>query len=185
VSAGRPTQRLFFALWPSPAARTALARAARRAVRASGGKPVPPDNYHVTLLFLGPVPADIVPALSAAAARIAPPACELRLERFGGFARSRVLWAAPAATPPPLAEYVLRLREASAAAGLEPDPRPLHAHVTLARKLARAAGAGALEPVSWPVDASVLVSSATGGSASTYRILERFPAGSRPEPKVR
>lgn len=49
-------RRLFFALWADEAMRQAMAQATRKAASASGGHPVPAENLHVTLAFLGPVP---------------------------------------------------------------------------------------------------------------------------------
>jgi len=50
------TRRLFFALWPDEATREQLAHITRKAVRGSGGRPIPVENLHSTLVFLGSVP---------------------------------------------------------------------------------------------------------------------------------
>ena len=52
-----PARRLFFALWATAEERRALSAAAAAAVGTSGGRAVPEENLHVTLAFLGQVPA--------------------------------------------------------------------------------------------------------------------------------
>ena len=61
--ASAPTRRLFFALWPDEDARSALCAATAKAVRTSGGRPVPAGTLHVTLAFLGSVPTARIPEL--------------------------------------------------------------------------------------------------------------------------
>lgn len=49
--------RLFFALEPDPAVRRALASLARALARATGGRVPQAEILHLTLAFLGQVPA--------------------------------------------------------------------------------------------------------------------------------
>jgi 2'-5' RNA ligase len=63
--------RLFFALWPEDAQREMLALAVHDFVRASGGRPVPTHNLHITLAFLGSVPEGRIPELSSIARAVA------------------------------------------------------------------------------------------------------------------
>lgn len=65
---GEPVKRLFFALPCAQAQRRAIAQW-RGALHVDSGRPVPVDNFHVTLLFLGAVAVTQVPALCAAAAK--------------------------------------------------------------------------------------------------------------------
>lgn len=65
------TRRLFFALWPHHALQTALAAITRDVVLASGGRPVPPENFHVTLVFLGMVAGARVADVMAIATDVA------------------------------------------------------------------------------------------------------------------
>src|SRR5581483_9489166 len=66
-----PTRRLFFALWPEHAQQSALAEAARDAVQACKGRPVPVENFHLTLAFLGSVPEKRIGDLEGIAGRVA------------------------------------------------------------------------------------------------------------------
>ena len=63
--------RLFFACWPDAQMQVAFAHAARKAVKASGGQPVPMKNIHLTLVFLGSVPESRLSAVMSVARRVA------------------------------------------------------------------------------------------------------------------
>jgi RNA 2',3'-cyclic 3'-phosphodiesterase len=178
------TRRLFFAFWPDAAQRAALVHATARAVRACGGRPVPAENLHVTLCFLGSVPAARVAELGAiarrSAAAVSPPASPLMLdfERLEHWVRPQLLCASTrAATPPamPAAQGLARaLGDAAAAAGFAPDLKPFRAHVTLARKVAKARSDERIRPVHWPFDAFALIESRTLPTGPLYSVVESY-----------
>lgn len=166
--------RLFLALWPDAAVRRALHAAAAPAVAASGGRPVPPANYHLTLAFLSPQPRSKLDAIADAAAGQCALEGTLRLTRIGHFGGARVLWAGPAHTPPRLARAVAGLRAALEANGVHCTPGPFRAHVTLARRIARAPESTLMEPVRWRYSGLALVLSE--GGRAPYRVLRKWPA---------
>lgn len=174
------TRRLFFGLWPDDATRAALSRATQSAARNSGGKPVPPENFHLTLAFLGSVAEEQVSTVvnPARPLRLAP--LELMLDRFGWFEGPRVLWLGPSAELPTLTRFADELRQALVAAGVPPDARPFRAHVSIARKVTAAPD---LEPplpvglpVLWPVRGFALLQSETLSEGVRYSVLAEFPA---------
>ena len=63
--------RLFFAFWPEPFQQVALAEATRGVAERSGGQPVPPENLHVTLVFLGSVPESNIDRVESIATKVA------------------------------------------------------------------------------------------------------------------
>ncbi len=65
------TCRLFFALWPEPAQQVALSQATRHEVERSGGQAVPPQNFHITLVFIGSVPQSDVDRIGSIASQVA------------------------------------------------------------------------------------------------------------------
>jgi len=65
------TRRLFFAFWPDEATREAMHHSARKAVRGSGGRPVPASNLHVTVAFLGSVAESLRPEVERIGAEVA------------------------------------------------------------------------------------------------------------------
>lgn len=164
--------RLFLALWPDAAARRALQAAARTAISASGGWPVPAVNYHLTLAFLGRQPRSNIGAIADAVARQPTLEGTLRLTRVGCFRGARVLWAGPERTPHGLARAVLGLRVALEDNGVQCAPGPFRVHVTLARRIARAPAVTAIEPVRWHYSGITLVQSE--GGRAPYRILQKW-----------
>jgi 2'-5' RNA ligase len=163
--------RLFFAIWPQPEAREALARLAHDVARVAGGKPVEAAKIHLTLAFLGPVD-DAGSALAhAIGGRVGGTAFALALDRVGSFRRARVAWAGPSALPPALESLESSLTRALRAAGFALEERPFNPHVTLARKAGAALPRASIEPIAMRCDALALVASEGG----RYVTLESWP----------
>ena len=89
------TRKLFYALWPGAAEREALA-ALQQGI---AGRLTPRDKLHLTLAFLGHVPAERVPALLAIRDALAVPPLRLVVDCYGYFARPRIAWAGMHETP--------------------------------------------------------------------------------------
>ena len=166
-------ERLFFALWPGDPQRIALDRV-RRALPRHRGRETDPADYHVTLSFLGPADAERRACAEAAAASVRAAPFLLSLDHVGCFPRARILWCGAHERPGPLLDLVAGLNGALLTCGFEPERRPFQPHVTLARKAAQVAAYPLDEPVSWPVEAFVLVRSEPEGSAR-YRVLASWP----------
>ena len=175
-----PARRLFFALWPDETQRRALEHAAAKAVRHSGGRPVPVANLHVTLAFLGSVAAVRIPDLqriareqAARLAHDAPPTPTFA--RPAHWKEAQVLCALAAEQSPSARGLTVALQEAAAAIGLSPDRKPFQAHVTLARKVVRPAAMLRLRPVVWTFDAFALIDSRTEPSGPIYSVIDSYP----------
>jgi 2'-5' RNA ligase len=136
---------------------------------------VPPEQWHVTLRFLGRVdPAEVLVALSSAAlpraeaqlgprvARLGPGALVLPVSGLGGLAAA--------------------VRAATARIGDPPDRREFTGHLTLARLRRGSAGgrAGVGEVVGVPFSARFpvveveVVSSVTAATGAVHEVLARF-----------
>lgn len=115
---GAPFKRLFFALPVSDAQRRALAQW-RRGLNLRSGKPVPADNFHVTLLFLGDVDTALLPSICAAVDALKRPAAapRLLLDRLQVWPRASALVLEPQQTPPALLQLVVWLAAGAAAFG--------------------------------------------------------------------
>lgn len=190
--------RLFVALEVPEAVR---AEAGRRVETVKGSLPparwVELDKVHLTLIFLGATDDALVPGLSAALARACAPFRPFSLALAGGGTfpprrPARVAWIGLEAPPD-----LQRLQAAAQAAvvssvpSFQPEDRPYHPHVTVARCPApwprsaaeafSAALAGPPPGIGEPflVDEVVLFESQLGRGGARYRAVERLPlAGS-------
>jgi RNA 2',3'-cyclic 3'-phosphodiesterase len=188
---GEPTRRLFFALWPDGAQRTALVHATSKVVRHCGGRPVPAESLHVTLAFLGAVAESRIALLSAlaqrAAAGFAGQALPLSLAfaRFAYWTKPQILAVlerAPAdgdAAASGVATLAGVLTRECMGAGFSPDLKPFRAHVTVARKVTRAPrAAGVMHEVPWSFGGFALIESRTLPSGPVYSVVESHVLGS-------
>jgi RNA 2',3'-cyclic 3'-phosphodiesterase len=131
-------RRLFVAVDLDDAARTVCARAAER-LRAKRwcARFVAPENYHLTVAFLGGVDEERIAEIAAALRDVAPtvPPFDVALERVGAFPnerRPRVAWIGPRAPLPAFATLCGVVRSALVALGFSFDGNA-DPHVTLAR----------------------------------------------------
>ncbi len=173
---GEVRQRLFFALWPDEALRSRLAAVARE-VWVRGGKAVPPENLHITLVFLGGIDAPMRALAEGIADRVASPRFALRLDRIGFWPRTGLLWLGTGDLPEALSALAAELHRGIAACGVKLDARPFLAHVTLMRKVRVARHAGPVGPVDWRVEGFSLVESTPGPGGSRYQVLRTWPLG--------
>lgn len=167
--------RLFFAAWPDEAAKEDLIEL-RDAAECPGGRPVPAGKLHMTLLFAGDVASQAIQALDEAAADIACPPCEVRLDHFwpGNKKHKRLIMGAHA-TPPALAELHSRL---VVLAGLHTG-KPLRStgfrpHVTLWRKVTEIRHLPSAPEVRFRISGFSLVRSTLEPDGSRYEVLSRY-----------
>jgi 2'-5' RNA ligase len=173
------THRLFFALWPDAATRTALAEGARwvRSRQHPSGRWTDLEKYHVTLQFLGgyPVwPEDIVARATAAAADVETEAFAMQFDRASSFGKRRgiVWWIGPSEIPPALHRLTLRLRDALRRHTVPCERTDRFTpHVTILRDAERVLAPTPLAPIGWAPADFVLAASTTAG----YRVLARWP----------
>jgi len=159
--------RLFVALWPTAATRTAVV-AAQDALRwPAGARRVSGPDLHLTLAFIGAVPQEQLAEVTQAAV-IGSASIELVLDQLEVW-RGATVVLRPSAVPAALADLQGRLVRSLQAGGVPFDARPFAPHVTLARK-AKGIAQAAVPPVRWRSAGHVLALSAGG----RYSVIERF-----------
>lgn len=167
------TRRVFFALWPDERVRGQLA-AVQEALGFTG-RPVVPENFHVTLAFIGNTDSRYLECLVHAAAQVRFAPFEFTIDRTGYFRKPRVAYLAPGGLPEPMAALHQFLISRLQVCGYKPEARPLQPHVTLARK-SDAPPQGEFSPLVWPVHSFCLVESRTESSGAAYSLLHTYQA---------
>lgn len=147
--------RLFMALWPDKA--TCHALTAWQSVLS--GRKVPPENLHMTLVFLGAQPQNRIPELASLINSLPPQAIHLTLDTQGYFTRSKIAWAGTSKPPETLMQLCQTLTTSLPDNILPPgSPLPFRPHITLARQSSRPQH-GEFSPISWHATRLVLVES--------------------------
>ena len=142
------------------------------------------EQIHLTLRFMGEVDRHVAEDLAAALESIRFAPFELRVAGVGSFARRRegTLWAGVERSEP-LLHLQKKIERATTAAGLPPEGRAFHPHLTLARfrggagqleGFKRAHAGFALPP--FTVDAFGLFESRLGSGGASYTIVSRYLA---------
>jgi len=174
--------RLFFALWPSDEFRAEIETRALPFARASGGRLIPPRNFHVTLLFLGEIPTERLSAIQQAAASVVgSPAFQLQFDTIESWGR-KVLCLTSSKPPAAVIDLAERLRGSLRGQLKQLDERPYSPHITLARDLPRGLRPQTIATLYQQVNDYVLVESMRDAGGSHYSVLERWPLQSTPTP---
>jgi 2'-5' RNA ligase len=168
--AGKPL-RLFIALWPGEALRRAITSWQQAWAWPARAALVKSDRLHLTLHFLGDVPANRLPELVR---RLQTPFEPFTLAFGEGEVwPNGVAVLRPDTAPAPLVRLHAELGRELAPLELPVDTRPYRAHVTLARRAHGATPPPQGPALRWRIDAGyVLVRSLPGGAG--YDVLARF-----------
>jgi 2'-5' RNA ligase len=168
--------RLFFALWPSAAERTALAAWQSALQHKCGGRAMRAEGLHATLLFLGEVEVERLEALQLAAQEVSAPAFTLLLDAAHYWGHNHIVFAAPGQVPPALLALASGLEQSLQHHHFKFDARSFKAHITLLRK---ARWSDSLLPappaVAWQMRDFALVQSVGDEQGTRYEVLARFP----------
>ncbi len=168
---GDETARLFLAVWPPAEIVERLAALPRP--DEPGVRWTPPENWHVTLRFLGSIRPDEVPAaLDGVVLPVASLVIGPRVRRLGG---DGII--APVAGASALAATVVA---ATRRVGRPPGDREFAGHITLARLRRRGADCTLLgQPVDgqFAVRDVVLARSTLSPTGARYDIVARWPTG--------
>ena len=175
--------RLFVAIRPPEAIRDLLIDAMDESPELRW---VGDDNLHLTLRFIGEVERPLADDIALALSRIRSERFELRVAGVGQFERRNggALWAR-VEPKPPVAALAAKVEHACVAAGLEPERRAFHPHVTLARWKRRAAGEvdafikrnAALATPPFEVDRFILYESRLSRHGAHYEEVADFALG--------
>jgi 2'-5' RNA ligase len=170
--------RLFYALWPESGSLRHWQTELAAPTRPVGGRPLPLQNLHMTLAFLGEVAGDRVNELLRLGDDLPHEAIQLRLDRIECWKDSGIACLRPQETPAALTRLVGQLHTGLGLAGFPLEARAFKPHITLARHVAQTAPALPVWPViEWQVPALALVRSRMSPEGSEYAVLHTWALG--------
>jgi 2'-5' RNA ligase len=194
---GQKNLRLFYAVAPSGEAAARVAEHVA-SLRGDGARRLKvswerAEKFHVTMKFLGDVPARRAGQLARAAERVAPCYAPFTVSLgvcgvFPSRSRPRVLWLGFADGADRLAALRDDLEAECAREDFPRETRPFHPHITVARLRSADADARRLaslhlergfEPVEFAVAEFTLMRSELGAGGSVYTPLARYELGGR------
>jgi 2'-5' RNA ligase len=165
-------KRLFFALWPDQTIRQRCFDISKQ-LHGAGLRPINPNNFHITLVFLGNVDNRTEAILAEAATSITVPRLSITIDCLEFWRKPQVLCLTGQSNPK-LLTLVSFLSEISEAQSIVIDRRPYIPHITIARK-ARAKPNVEFEPILWHSDSFCLVQSSSSRQGSAYHIVREWP----------
>jgi 2'-5' RNA ligase len=182
-----PESRAFLAVYPPDDVLDAVEERLRVLVPDERLRRVPRGQWHVTLRFCGRVPdADALVGAVTRACGAQAPIDGVQLVGAGAFPKARhgsVLWLGVGdAAALALGRVAAATEVACVAAGMAPDDRAFHPHVTVGRcsrahdlrPLVAGLGGGPIGPV-WTVGEVLLVASDTRPTGAVHTEVARFP----------
>lgn len=159
--------RLFYAIWPDAATSERLLHLQAPL----HGRKTQRDDFHITLVFLGRQPSELLPIFQEILMRLPRIKMTLEIDRLRYSQRNRIVRLEMTAAPPALFELQSEL-----ARELSRHQIPFHAHpefrphITLARN-ADAPGELPFAPLIWHANRIALVESLSAVEGAKYRVL--------------
>lgn len=96
-------------------------------------KPVKPENFHLTLHFLGSTDEVLIPQLIQIAERISVQPFSITLDHFGLFPKAKCAWLGPSTVPAELLKLVESLQSQLRKLGCHIESHTYRPHLTLYR----------------------------------------------------
>ena len=167
--------RAFFALVPDDAVRLRFVSLAREVARRSRGRAISGEHVHLTLAFLGDVPATSLPDLRRIGDALPSAGARLDFDTLGAWRASGVAWVAPSHLPDALSHLHATLNQALRDTGFDVESRPFRPHVTLARRCVQPQARAAIAPITWNVRRLCLVGSELHADGPIHSTLAEWP----------
>ncbi len=166
-------KRLFLALWPQKTVRERL-RKITRVMDTAHCRPVIPENFHVTLVFIGALQAAKIAGIEHRMASIAGESFVIQFDRLSYWRKPKIVCLTCEKIPAAIIELVVQMQRAILDCGIELDERIYKPHITLARH-AHHKPSLTFQPLLWPASSFCLVESANTPSGVIYKVLRDWP----------
>ncbi|GAA3551081.1 RNA 2',3'-cyclic phosphodiesterase [Zobellella aerophila] len=172
----KSTQRLFLA-FPADQLRRPLLKLQDRL--ALPGRRIPPEQFHLTLRFLGELGAAQQAQVEQMVDRLPLVAFSLELDKLGCFGRAKVLWLGPTQIPEPLITLAGQAELGIQELGLDASRTGFHPHISLFRHTSSASRLPALPPIHYQPDRLVLYASQTTREGPSYESVHSWKLATR------
>ena len=174
----RGAVRLFFTLWPKDEERTAMASWQGPLLKLCGGRSIPADILHSTLVFFGNVDVERLEALQLAAQEVSGSAFKLILDVARYWGQNHIVYAAPSHVPAQLIGLVEALEKSLHRHHFNFDQRVYKPHVTLLRHAHFTdRPLPTMQKIIWEINDFSLMRSIGGEQGAKYETLCRVPLG--------
>lgn len=172
--------RMFFGLWPDAATRATFAGEDRTVFGGNGGRMVSPEDFHVTIRYLGEVPAPLIASvedIGAKAARTVGPTM-VEFDAVEWWKEAKVLVRVAKTLPQPLFQLDQALQIGLKSVGVALDPKPLKLHLTIVRNIPPyPTGVGPSVPMAWDADSLALIEGSSDPGGPRYRVRKQWKLG--------
>ena len=175
--------RLFFCVWPAEEHQNTLGAMADELAMNAGGRPVWHENVHLTLLFLGLQPRELLPKIAEAAARIKTPGFDLVCDKLSFRAQQNLIWTGVSNVPKDLVLLHDVLGQEMTASGIHFDKKRFRPHITLVRDARLMPDNVLFQPCGWSITHFALVASNLSNAGPRYEVLQEWKLG-EPRPPV-
>ena len=136
---------------------------------------MPAANLHLTLVFLGNVRADLLPALTQMAGAVHGAAVDLALDTVALWRHNHIVWIGAQVCPEGLREVVAQLAAGVRGLGIRTEPRDYVPHMSLLRRAQRAPVGFSFPAVEWRAAEFALIRSAPRPGGVAYEVIARWP----------
>jgi RNA 2',3'-cyclic 3'-phosphodiesterase len=172
--------RLFFALSPPQPVQADLAAAGAALSLVAPARPVPIENFHLTVAFVGEVPADSLGRLRRIGRERPAPAFAINFVAYEYWPKPQVVVAAARAIPEALQSLWDDLHRALAGDGFELRVKRLRPHVTLAHRVAADPRLPVFTPIAWVARDLCLIRSQSGADQPVYTVVDTWSLLDKP-----
>ena len=169
------TSRLLFALWPDDQVRQSINVAFSAVYIPDNCRVIQPENWHITLHFVGQVTHETKDCLHHAALAIKNQPFLINLDCFCCFKKAKIFWMGCQSLPVELAQLHKNLGASLANCGYQYESREYKAHVTLMRKCVSSVNSPEDFSIPWFVDEFCLVESISDPRGVNYQVIEKYP----------
>jgi len=166
-------KRLFFGLLPDPEVHSQLIELSRSFPILQDVAPVPTKNLHITLQFLGNLEASERKCIEKKMTQTFVQAFSLRLDLYGYFKLSQILWLGCSSYPRELTRLVNHLKSIAENCGADSQERIYKPHVTLFKKVPKADFPDIPFTITWRATEFHLLESVSDGSITRYNSLAK------------